>query len=516
MSDRSADLILHNARVITLVEALPFAEMVAIKNGKIHALGDAYEVDIFRGAETKLIDCEGGAIIPGFNDAHCHPLGFATTLLYIDCSSPEVRSISDIQRNIHGHARLVAGGRWIRAAQYNETQLSEKRHPTCWELDMAAPNHPVILIHASGNYCVLNSMALRMVGITKETPDPPGGHIGHDEVTGEVNGFISGRNPYVENGVPPVDQEELRHGMSLATRTYLSQGITSVQDTTWSNTMSHWDFYRSLKETNIFIPRITMMVGINSLEEFRANGMVTGTGDSHLRLGGVKIALDESTGCAHPPQDELNMHALRAHRAGFQLALHIGDVQALQSALEALQHITKNDPNPIYRPRLEHCAICPIDLVPKIQSFGAMVVTQPSFLYYLGKSFRKDIPAQQQMWLYPLRLFKTHRVITAASSDSPLFSCNPLVSLYAAVTRRDKWGHPIAPGEALDVLDALRMYTQWAAYASSEEEIKGVIGRDSLADLVVLDGDPTRVEPGGLKDLKVVRTIIGGEVVWEG
>jgi len=515
MPDRSADLILHNARVITLVEALPFAEMVAIKEGKIFALGDEYELDIFRGAGTKVIDCEGKTIVPGFNDAHCHPLGFATTLLYVDCSSSKAESIADIQSCIHSQARLTAESKWIRAAQYNELHLSEKRHPTCWELDVAAPNHPVILIHASGNYCVLNSMALRMVGIAKDTPDPPGGYIGHDEATGELNGIISGRNPYVEKGVPPVDQEELRHGMRLASQTYLSHGITSVQDTTWSNTMRHWDFFHMLKETGIFIPRVTMMVSTNAVEEFLSNSMGTGSGDSCLRVGSVKIALDESTGCAHPPQDDLNVHALRAHRADFQLALHVSDIQALQSALEALEYVTQNDPTPLSRPRLEHCAICPTNFVPKIRSIGAMVVTQPSFLYYLGKTFRKDIPSGQQKWLYPLHSLDAQGVRIAASSDSPLFSCNPLVSLYAAVTRRDKWGCSIAPGEALDVLDALRMYTQGAAYASSEETSKGSIKRDSLADLVVLDGDPTQVELERIKDLKAVRTIIGGEIVWE-
>ena len=136
-------------------------------------------------------------------------------------------------------------------------QLVDKRHPTRRDLDEVTPNNPTILVHDSGKLCVLNSLALQLLGITKNTPDHPGGHIGRDEQTAEPNGIIYGRNEQVEKGIPPLDEEELRQGIRLANQDYLSHGITSVQDTTWSNSLRHWKYFQGLKESGILTPRVT-------------------------------------------------------------------------------------------------------------------------------------------------------------------------------------------------------------------------------------------------------------------
>jgi predicted amidohydrolase YtcJ len=515
MSDASADLVLHNARVLTLDNKLPLASMVAIKGSNILTVGSEHEFDSVKGANTKVIDCEGKTVIPGFNDAHCHPISFAMTLLYVDCSPSKVNSISDIKTHISKQARSAASSEWVRAAKYNDTQLAEARHPTRRDLDEAAPDNPVILVHDSGKSCVLNSLALQLIGLTKDTPDPPGGHIGHDANTGELNGIISGRNEYVEQRIPPLGQQELQHGIRLANQDYLSHGITSIQDTTWSNGLRHWKYFQELKESGLLAPRVTMMVGSDAVEEFQQNDLRTGSGDSQLRLGGAKIALDESTGLEHPPQEELNNHVLRAHRAGFQLALHVGHVHNLQTSLASLQFLVQNDPTPYSRPRLEHCAFCPSALVPKLRAFETIVITQPSFLYYLGETYLKEVSAEQLNWLYPMRSFKSQGVVTAISSDSPLFPCNPFIGISAAVTRKEQLGNTIGPHESASALDTLKMHTSWPAYASFEEDSKGSITAGKLADLLVLSDDPTNIEPEGIIDVAVMTTIIDGKVVWE-
>lgn len=160
MSNTSADLLLYNAQVITLDQRQPASETVAIGGNRILGIGGKDSLDLYRGAETRLIDCEGRTVIPGFIDAHCRPLAFATTLLHVNCSPSAVKEISGIQAGISRRAEQTPAGKWVRAARYNEACLAERRHPDRRELDKAAPHHPVILIHYSGSTCVLNSLAL--------------------------------------------------------------------------------------------------------------------------------------------------------------------------------------------------------------------------------------------------------------------------------------------------------------------------------------------------------------------
>jgi predicted amidohydrolase YtcJ len=516
MSNKSADIIIHNAHVITLDPNINTAEMIAIKGNLILAVGGKKDVARFTGPNTRMIDCDGKTVVPGFNDSHCHPIPFAITMRYVDCSPSMAKSIAEIQDRLRRHSEGISSSRWIRAAKYNESQLIDKRHPTRKDLDEATPHNPTILVHDSGKQCVLNSLALQLLGITKDTPDHSGGYIGRDENTGEPNGIIYGRNETVERGIPSLDEEELQQGIRLANQEYLSHGITSIQDTTWSNSLRHWKYFQEIKESGILTPRITMFIGSDAVPDFQGNDLRTGYGDARLRIGGAKIALDESTGNDHPPQQELNGHALRAHRAGFQLAFHVSDIYSLQTALTTLQFIKQNDSKPCLRPRLEHCAFCPSEFIPQLNAFHVTVATQPSFFYYLGETYRQNTTAEQKEWLYPLRSFQRQDVRTAISSDSPLFSCNPFVGLYAAVTRKDKTGCAITPQESISLSDALASYTIWPAYASLEESLKGTITPGKLADLIVLSDDITKIEPEELLNIKVVMTIMDGKVAWEG
>lgn len=516
MSNNSADLIVHNANIITLDPDIRVAEMIAVKGNLIWAVGNKDDLADFKGPDTKLIDCEGKTIVPGFNDAHCHPIPFAITMRYVDCSPSAAKSIAGIQARLRQYSAEIPPSQWIRAAKYNETQLIDKRHPTRKDLDEAVPDNPTILVHDSGKLCVLNSMALTLLGITKNAPDHSGGYIGRDEKTGDPDGIIYGRNETVEKGIPALDEEELQQGIRLANREYLSHGITSIQDMTWSNSLRHWNYFQKIKESGILTPRVTMFVGSDAVQEFQESALCTGSGDSRLRIGGAKIALDESTGNDHPPQDNLNRHALRAHKAGFQPAFHVNDIYSLQTALAALQFIKQNDTKFPSRVRFEHCAICPPEFIPKLKSFQVIVATQPSFLYYIGETYRRDMTAEQKEWLYPLKSFQNQNVMTAMSSDSPLFSCNPFVGIYTAITRKDISGNFLTPHESISLSDALAAYTLNPAYASFEEKLKGSLTPGKLADLIVLSDNITKIESEGILNTRILVTIINGKVVWEG
>ncbi|MFC1925891.1 amidohydrolase [Chloroflexota bacterium] len=511
----TADLILHNAQVITLDPEQPYADLVAIRGNRILAAGHKGDLGLFKGAETELVDCAGGTVIPGFNDAHCHPFSLAVSLLGVDCSPEAVKNIAEIQSRIRHRAEKSGEGKWIRAAGYDEFHLQEKRPPNRWELDQVSPRHPVILTHYTAGSCVLNSLALQMVGITGDTPESSGSLIHRDPETGQPNGVISGRNEHAERAIPPLDEGEIEQGMKLVNREYLSHGITSIQDATWTNGRHRWQTWQRLVEREIVSSRVSMLLGTQSLEEFQNAGLSMDGDRSRLRVGGVKLALDESTGCPHPSQEDIDRHALKALGAGYQVAFHVSDVYTLQAALSAIKFLSQQAPAAEHRFRLEHCSFCPPDLLLMVKASQAIVVTQPAFLYYMGDKYREEVLTRQAGWLWPVGSFHRWGVKTAFSSDSPLVTSNPLTGIYAAVTRKTETGQKLAPQESISPLEALKMYTLWGAYASSEEEEKGSISPGKLADLAVLSDDPLQKDPEELRGLNVIRTIIDGKVIWE-
>lgn len=510
-----ADIVLYNARAITLEPVQPSAELIAIKGNKVLCIGRNDDLGSFKGTKTEIIDCHGRTIVPGFNDAHCHPPGFATHMLSVECRPPVVRSIADIQDRLSERAAQTPRGKWIKAIGYNEFYLAEKRHPNRWDLDKAVPCHPVKLSHRSGHACVLNSLALQLVGISIETPEPPGVIIERDLETGEPNGLLYGLNPFVEKVIPPLSDEELGRAFGLADQEYLSRGITSLQDASWTDGLKRWQRFHRLKERGELTPRLSMMIGAEDIDEFQGIGLSMGSGDSQLRLGGVKIVLQMTTGSQTPPQEELNRLAYKAHEAGFQLAFHVVEESTLEAALTALEHLLRQIPKSDHRHRIEHCSVCPPHMVRRLKRMGAMVVTQPLFIYYNGERYLATVSQDEMKWFYPIGSLLSSGIEVAASSDSPIVPFDPLIGMYAAVTRKAETGQSVLPQEGISSLEALKIYTLGAAYASFEEKLKGSIATGKLADLVVLSDDPTRVPPEEIKEIQVLMTIVDGKVVWE-
>lgn len=509
---KEADLILCNANVLTLDPKRPRAELVAVKGEKIVWVGTDEGRKELRGRE---IDCQGKTMVPGFNDAHCHVLALASTLSSVDCSPASVSSIADIKVQIGKEAQRLPQGTWIRATGYNEFYLAEKRHPNRWDLDQAAPLHPVKLVHRSGHACVLNSLALSLVGISMESPEPPGGIIDRDLESGEPSGILYEMNPYIDSLVPPLSEEEFKEGVRLANEQFLSLGITSLQDATAHNGLSQWQTFKRLRERGSLVPRLSVMMGAQSLGELQNSGLSPGYGDNKLRLGGLKVVLSEARGWLHPGKEELERQVLQAHEAGYQVAIHAVEESTVEAAASAIENALRQVPKKNHRHRIEHCSVCPPPLLEKLRHLKAIVVTNPAFIYYSGERYLKTVPQEQQKWLYRIGSFRKKGLRPAAGSDSPVVPINPLVGIYAAVTRKAESGQEVLPQERISPLEALKMYTQAAAYASFEEAVKGSIAVGKLADLALLSADPTRVPNEEIKDIQVLMTIVGGRIVWQ-
>ena len=512
----NADLVLKNANVITMDHSQPKAELVAVKGDKIWLVAGNEELEQVKVATTKVIDCEGRTVIPGFNDAHCHVFSFIRKLLSLDLSPSSIGSISDIKAAIHHQVQNTPRGDWLIGTDYNDFYLAEKRHPTRWDIDEVAPHHPVVLAHHSLHACVLNSLALSLAGISTETPEPPGGLISRDLDTGEPDGILFEMLTYIrEKVLPTLSEDEILKGIGLADYQYLSRGITSLQDATVANDFKRWQTFRRLKDTDKLTSRLSVMPGIGALPQFQERGLTMGSGDSQIRLGGVKIMLSETTGRLHPSQPELNQQALTAHQAGFQLAIHAVEQNCIAAAISALEYVHRQLPRAKLRHRIEHCSHCPPQLFKRLGQLQAVIVTQSPFLYYSGERYLATLPANHLRWLYPIRSLLNSGLVVADSSDSPVVPNNPLIGIYAAVTRRTESGQQLPLQERITAKEALAMNTINAAFTSFEENIKGSITPGKLADMVILSDNPLTSPPERMKEARVQMTIIGGKVVWE-
>ena len=516
MSRAVPDLVLHNASVLTLNPLMPRASWVAIDQGRIVGVGPG-EPSLGAGnGPERAIDCRGGTLIPGFNDAHCHVLATAASLLAVDCSPAAVSSIEDIKERLKTRSTQVAKGTWLRGTGYNEFYLRERRHLNRWDLDQAAPDHPVRLLHRSGHAMVLNSRALALTAIHGDTPDPPDGVIEREEATGEPTGLLLEMNDYLDGVIPPLSKDEVERGVGLFNGQCLALGITSLQDATPGNDLERWELFAGLKRRGLLTPSVTFMVGAGHVPRFLQEGYTFGYGAHGLRLGAAKIVVTMTTGSLQPPREELRRLVREARLGGFQVAIHAVEAEAVEEAIDAIRLGTEGSAPGELRHRIEHCSECPPRLIEKLARNGITVVTQPGFLYYSGERYLAEVADDRLPWLYPIGSLGAAGVPLAAGSDAPVIPMSPLMGICAAATRMAESGDAVLPGEAVGVEEALRMYTLGSAYASFEEGVTGSIEGSRRADLVLLDRDPTAVGPEEIKDIRVVMTVVNREVVWEG
>jgi predicted amidohydrolase YtcJ len=520
VSETDCDVIFANANVITMDPADPCAGLIAVKKHRIAAVspGEALEGLTRKGVE--IVDCAGKTILPGFVDAHCHVAAYAESLISLNLSPKEGGiSIAAIQDKIRRSCDRLLPGTWVRGKSYNEFYLKEKRHLNRWDLDVASPSNPVKLTHRSGHAHVLNSLALQQVGIGPETGDPPGGLIERDLKTGCPTGLLYGMGGYLSGKVPGTEEFELERGVGLADAKFLSCGVTSVQDASVSNGPDQWRRFESWKERKIFRPRLTMMLGHGAFAPLAEKPYASRVLEEDLRLGCVKIVANRVTGSLEPSREELNSLVGSIHAAGYQAAIHVLEEPVLEAAVDAIERAVRRFPRPadsrrpVARHRIEHCSVSSPHLLQRLARAGGMVVSQPAFLFYEGERYLETVPSGRLEYLYTFDAMRENGLTVGAGSDAPIADPNPLVSIGAAVNRRSEAGR-LLPGRGLDLLEAVRMHTIHAAAAGFEENIKGSLSPGKLADFVVLSENPFTVPPDRIKDIRVVMTVLGGEIVW--
>ena len=510
-----ADLLLYNANVLTLDTNYREAQLVAIRDGRILTVGGNEARQAFMGPSTVAIDCQGKTVLPGFNDAHCHFMALAKHLISLDLSPSRVRSILDIRGEIGRLARRLPPGSWITAGRYDEFYLAEKRHPTRWDLDEATSLHPVKLTHRSGHAHVLNSLALRLVGISNETPEPGGGIIERDWETGEPNGLLYDMDDFLNRKVPPLSYDELEQGVNLANQELLSLGITSIQDLSAENDIERWQMFHRWKREGNLRCRLSFALGLEGFNQYQEEGLPPDLDKSEVHLGGVKIILQETTGRLSPTMAELEPILLRIHQSDLQIAFHAVEETSIEAACSILERLLHNSPRIDHRHRIEHCSVCRPEIAKRLASLEVVVVTQPSFVYYHGERYLKTMCEKELGYLYPIATLLRAGVKVAAGSDSPVVNPNPLVAIYAAISRKTTTGETVSAGEGISLAQALWTYTGGAAYASFEEAVKGSVIPGKLADLVVLSHDLIKIPVDEIKNVKVDMTFVGGEIVWQ-
>ena len=396
-----------------------------------------------------------------FHDAHIHLLAYAASLDAVDCRPPAVASIPDIVRAIGARASETPSGEWVMATGYDHAALSERRHPTRRDLDLAAPRHPVRMEHVSGHAVVLNSLALRRVGIRDDTDEPPGATIARDLDTGAPNGLLLEMSAWLDGRIPRPPRARLAESLGRAFERLASYGIASAEDATHTNDLERWELFQDLIARlggrGRSIPRIALMPGGASVRDFVDNGLTFGAGDGHLSVGHAKIMVTASAGAMNPSAAELREIVAERAALGFPVAIHAVESEVVRAAADAIA--ANPTPVPGVRHRIEHCAECPPDVLEAVVRSGASVATQPAFIRERGDAYLRDVPPDMLPYLYPVASLMKRGVRVVFSSDAPVAEPDPMAAIEAAVTRRSASGRVVGAKERISRDAAVRAYS---------------------------------------------------------
>jgi predicted amidohydrolase YtcJ len=544
LADLHADMMLLGGSVITIDPRRPRAEAVAIRNGRILAVGSNNEIRTLRGPRTEVVELAGRTLLPGFNDAHNHMAGFGLQLRMVLLKFPAVRTVAELVVALQQRAKTQELGSWVMGAGYDNNKLPGAAHPTRWDLDRVSTDHFVYARHTSGHMCVVNSNVLALAGITHATPDPEGGHIVRDE-RGEPTGLLQETaQALVSSRFFPYPVESLVQALEAASSVYLSEGITSHTEAGigYLSPVELLAYQEAVRQDRLQI-RSYLMVKAEALYEVGGaagepffglgQGIRTGWGDERLRIGPIKMFSDGSLigrtaamkdpfatdpgniGFYATPEATLRDWILRGHRSGWQIAIHaIGD-RAVSYILDCYEEALRLYPRQNHRHRIEHCGVVSPAELDRIQRLGVIPVPQQRFISELGDGFRRNLGPERTRWCYPQRSYLERTIPMPGSSDRFVVDGAPLLGIHDAVNQKTLSGADYVPEERITPEEAIRAYTLHSAYASFEEHLKGSIEAGKLADLTILGADPTRVLCSEIATIPVQGTIVGGRLLHE-
>jgi len=514
----------------------PWATALAVRDDKIYCIGSLSHVMLDCGGsdpDAETYQMHDQFIMPGFNDAHTHLGGAGRDKLALDLKGTD--SIEELQQRLRAAVAKHKPGEWIVGGGWDQTRWPDKRFPSRQDLDAAAPDNPVWLVHISGHVGVANSMALKRTEILPDTKNPTGGEIERD-ADGNPTGLLKEGSAmeFAEQKIPEPTAEERRKGIELVLQELAMNGVTSAQDN------SAWeDFlvYHDLKEEKKLTVRITewlpFMAPVEELQNMRSEG---GTTDPWLKTGALKMVTDGALGSrtaamlapyADDPNasgimtiepEKLKALALERDKLGFQLAFHaIGD-KANRVALDVFESVIRVNGTRDRRDRIEHAQVVAPEDIPRFGTLHVIASMQPSHQTNDMRWAEQRVGPERIKGAYAWNSLEKAGAKLAFGTDYDVESINPFRGLYACMTRESAEGGPAGgwqPQEKLPLDECIRAYTSGSAYAQFEEGKKGELKIGEYADFIVLSQDITKAAPKDLLQTQVVQTVVGGRTVYQ-
>ena len=531
----AADLVLLNGKVWTVNDAQPQVEAVACRDGKIVAVGSTAEVRKWMGAGTRVIDLQGKLVVPGFNDAHVHFYSGGTHLASVQLR--DARTPEEFRDRIRDFAAKLPRGRWVTGGDWDHENWTPARLPTRQLIDAVTANNPVFINRLDGHMSLANSLALKLAGITRETPDPPGGTVVRDE-KGEPTGVLKdAAMEAVNHVIPAPSADEIAEALHAAMRYAAENGVTSVQDMSASPDV--FAAYQRLLAAGELTVRIYAHQPLPDWQRLARVGLRAGFGNEKLKIGGLKGFADGSLGSTTAlffepylddpktsglpsdemiPESKMLNHILGADRAGLQIAIHAIGEKANQIILGMFAEAERQNGTRDRRFRIEHAQHLRREEIARFGRQRVIASMQPYHAIDDGRWAENRIGPERAKGTYAFRSLLDAGAVLAFGSDWYVAPMEPLMGIYAAATRRTLDGKRPGgwvPEQKISVAEAVRAYTMGSAYASFDEHIKGSIEVGKLADLAVLSSDILTINPVEIEKARVVVTVFDGRVIYE-
>jgi predicted amidohydrolase YtcJ len=526
-----ADLVIVNGHVYTVDAKQPKAEAVAVAGDRIVAVGSDKEIRRWIGPNTRTIDAHGHTVMPGFIDSHVHFVDGGASLSSVqlkDAATPE-----QFTARIGAYARTLEPGEWVLEGEWDNDRWGGELPTRAW-IDRVTPRNPVFIERYDGHMALANSLALKLAGVTKQTKAPAGGEIVRDAAGNPTGIFKDAALALVDKAIPP-STERLRRSILAALAEARKDGVTSVDDISLA---PHVRMYQRLREAGKLTARIYCITPMPDWQSLAREGIEANFGNDWIRLGAVKGFADGSIGSRtalmfepytdqpnnrglmnqmmYPKGNMLRM-ALGADKAGLQIAVHaIGD-RANRIMLDVYSQVEKEDGPRDRRLRIEHAQHLRPQDFDVFAGLDVIASVQPYHAIDDGRWVEARIGHERARTSYAYGMLLKHGVRLALGTDWPVAPLNPILSVYAAVTRATLDGkHPGGwfPENKLTLEQAIYGYTMGSAYAQFSENEKGSLTPGKLADIVVLDRDLFAIPAARIKDAHVRETIVGGKVVY--